>query len=339
MSAMATDYRRLTAWGYRWRLYSRLRGASRAWSAERDMERRPFPTVIQLQTINACNAACTMCPYPLFKRRFTPGRMDDALFEKITDEIAQHPEVDTFVPMLQNEPFLDRRILERVRAFKTKTGGRVAVELVTNGAFLTKDTVERIRDSGLDVLDISLDALDRDVYRKIRIGLDYDQVLAGVNRVIGAGLPHTAIFVRLVRVRENFGQVKAFARAWKARGIPVFIYSANSRAGALPDFDEELRVPEGDVPWTQKLGRRLARGYLHHCPVPFAGAAIVNNGDVLLCTQDWARREILGNLREQTLAEVWNGPRMREIRGLIAKRRYAEVPSCADCSLWRDGWF
>jgi len=281
MSAMATDYRRLTAWGYRWRLYSRLRGASRAWSAERDMERRPFPTVIQLQTINACNAACTMCPYPLFKRRFTPGRMDDALFEKITDEIAQHSEVDTFVPMLQNEPFLDRRILERVRAFKAKTGGRVAVELVTNGAFLTQDTVER----------------------------------------------------------ENFGQVKAFARAWKARGIPVFIYSANSRAGALPDFDEELRVPEADVPWMQKLGRRIARGYLHHCPVPFAGAAIVNNGDVLLCTQDWARREILGNLREQTLAEVWNGPRMREIRGLIAKRRYAEVPSCADCSLWRDGWF
>ena len=339
MTGVATDYRRLTAWGYRWRLYSRLRAASRAWSPSRDMAEKPFPAVIQLQTINACNAACTMCPYPLFKGRFARGRMDDALFEKITEEIAGQPEVDTFVPMLQNEPFLDRRILERVKHFKSRTGGRVAVELVTNGAFLNEDTVERIRDSGLDVLDISLDAISPAVYRKVRIGLDYEQVLAGVNRVIDARLPNTAIFVRLVRVRENFREVKVFARAWKARGVPVFIYSANSRAGALPDFDRELRVPEDEVPWTQRLGRRLVRGYLHHCPVPFAAAAILNNGDVLLCTQDWARRELLGNVRERSLSEIWNGPRMREIRTLIARRRYSEVPSCADCSLWRDGWF
>ena len=336
---MATDYTKLTAWGYRWRLYSRLRAASRAWSPERDMARQPFPAVIQLQTINACNAACTMCPYPLFKGRFTRGRMDDALFEKITSEISEHPEVDTFVPMLQNEPFLDRHILRRVKEFKARTGGRVAVELVTNGAFLTAETVELIRDSGLDVLDISLDAISPEVYRKVRIGLDYEQVLAGVNRVIDARLPHTAVFVRLVRVRENFREVKAFARAWKAKGVPVFIYSANSRAGSLPDFDEQLRVPEAEVPWSQRLERRAVRAYLHHCPVPFAGAAIVNNGDVLLCTQDWGRREVLGNVREQTLAEIWNGPRMREIRTLIARRRYGEVPSCSDCSLWRDGWF
>jgi radical SAM protein with 4Fe4S-binding SPASM domain len=336
---MGTDYKRLTTWGYRWRLYSKLRAANRAWSPTRDMARRPFPAVIQLQTINACNAACTMCPYPLFKGRFAKGRMDDFLFNKIVDEIAQHREVDTFIPMLQNEPFLDKRILDRVKAFKEKTGGRVAVELVTNGAFLTEETVERIRDSNLDILDISLDALSREVYEKIRIGLDYDQVLAGVNRAIDAALPHTAVFVRLVRVRENFHQVKAFARAWKKKGVPTFIYSANSRAGALPNFDAELRVPEAQVPWSQRLGRRLFRGYLHHCPVPFAGAAIVNSGDVLLCTQDWARHEVLGNVREQSLAEVWNGPRMREIRSLMVQRRYSEVPSCADCSLWRDGWF
>jgi len=336
---MATDYKHLGTWGYRWRLYSKLRAANHAWSRERDMARQPFPAVIQLQTINACNAACTMCPYPLYKGKFERGRMDDTLFDRITDEIAEHPEVDTFVPMLQNEPFLDRRILDRVKAFKQKTGGRVAVELVTNGAFLDPETIERIRDSHLDVLDISLDALSREVYEKIRLGLDYDQVLAGVDRAIAANLPATAIFVRLVRVRENFHQVKAFARAWKKKGVPIFIYSANSRSGALPNFDQELRVPEAEVPWPQRLGRRAFRAYMHHCPVPFAGAAILNNGDVLLCTQDWARHEILGNLRKQSLTEVWNGPRMREIRSLISQRRYAEVPSCADCSLWRDRWF
>ena len=33
-----------------------------------------------------------------------------------------------------------------------------------------------------------------------------------------------------------------------------------------------------------------------------------------MCTHDWAREEVLGNLRDHTLGELWNGDRMREIR-------------------------
>jgi radical SAM protein with 4Fe4S-binding SPASM domain len=330
--------RKMGKFAYQRWLYGGLRAANRKYSARDDMAAQPFPRIVQLQTINACNAACAMCPYPLYKDVFPRGRMDDALFDKVAEEIATREEVRTFVPMLQNEPFLDKRLFDRIASFKQRSEGRVTVELVTNGAFLTDDNIARIRACGLDVLDISLDALSREVYDSIRVGLDYDVVLAGVERVIAADLPDTSILVRLVRLRDNDHEVRDFARHWRRRGVPVFIYTANNRAGALKEFDRTQRLAEDDFSPLYRLGRRAMRAYMGHCPVPFGTASVLHNGDVLLCTQDWARNEILGNLAKASIAEIWNGPRMREIRRLVSTRRYDEVPACRDCSLWKDGW-
>ena len=295
-------HRKLSKLGYWYRVYQMLRRANRAYTPEGDMRKKPFPTVIQLQTINACQAACKMCPYPVFKDVFPRGRMDDKLFDKITDEIARYPEVETFVPMLQNEPLLDSRLFERIEQFRKKTAGRVRVELVTNGALLSEEHVRKLRTAELDVLDISLDAFSREVFEKIRIGLDYDQVLAGVERVIAADLPHTTVFIRLVRQADNAGEVRAFAGRWRERGVPVFIFDVTNRVGSVKDFADQVRLRQAQDSFVRKLGRRASRAWLHHCPLPFSTANILHNGDVLICVQDWARTEILGNVRDASLA-------------------------------------
>lgn len=325
--------------GYQLHLYGTFRAGNRDYSPARDMAAHPFPRYIQLQTINACQAACKMCPYPLLKDVFPRGRMDDGLFDKVVEEIALHPEVDTFVPMLQNEPFLDKHLFEKVRRFKERTRGTVKVELVTNGAFLTDQNIAKIRDCRLDLLDISLDAVSPEVYRRIRIGLDFDAVIAGVERVLAADLPDTGVFVRLVRQRDNVHEIREFASRWRRRGVPVFIYSVNSRVGAVEGFDEEIQVPDASVSLLQRVGRRAARAWMGHCPIPFSSTNILHNGDVLMCVHDWGRKEIVGNVRGATIAEIWNGERMRELRRLISQRRYTESPACRDCSLWKDGWF
>ncbi|HYN82835.1 MAG TPA: SPASM domain-containing protein [Gemmatimonadaceae bacterium] len=84
---------------------------------------------------------------------------------------------------------------------------------------------------------------------------------------------------------------------------------------------------------------RLSRVWFGHCPIPFSVASILHNGDVLMCVHDWGRKEIVGNVRDNTLAEVWNGDRMREIRSLVSQRRYDEVAACRNCGLVKEGWF
>ena len=148
-----------------------------------------------------------------------------------------------------------------------------------------------------------------------------------------------SVFVRLVRLKENLHEAEAFARTWRKRGVPVFVYTANNRDGSLDGWQEQLALPEERVSAWYKARRRLARMLIRHCPIPFSTANILHDGQMLMCVHDWQRNEILGNVRQQAIAEIWNGPRMREIRRLVSERRYEEVGSCRDCSLWREGWF
>jgi radical SAM protein with 4Fe4S-binding SPASM domain len=328
---------------YMHRLYGGMREARLAWTPEDDMAALSFPRLVQLQTLNACQASCVMCPWPEFRDLFPRGRMDDDLFDRIAEEVASRPEARSFVPMLQNEPFLDKRLFDRIARFRAMAGHRVQAELVTNGAFLTDENIARIRDVELDVLDISLDALHRETYARIRKGLDYDAVLAGVERVLAADLPHTKVFVRLVRQAENAREVGAFIRSWQARGVSVFVYTANNRTGAVREWDDRVGYREDSasapVQLVRRVGRAAMRTYVGGCcPVAFATTNILHDGTMLLCVHDWGRREVIGNVRDASIAELWNGPRMREIRRMMVERRYGEIAPCSECTLARDGW-
>ena len=56
------------------------------------------------------------------------------------------------------------------------------------------------------------------------------------------------------------------------------------------------------------------------------------NGDVLLCCVDWWRTEVMGNLKEQSLQEIWTSERMQEIRRGHAEKDASVLPQiCRDC--------
>jgi MoaA/NifB/PqqE/SkfB family radical SAM enzyme len=55
-----------------------------------------------------------------------------------------------------------------------------------------------------------------------------------------------------------------------------------------------------------------------------------------MCSNDWHNREILGNVRAQTIREIYNSPRMNEIRELMAQGRFEDIAACRDCSFYHD---
>jgi radical SAM protein with 4Fe4S-binding SPASM domain len=63
---------------------------------------------------------------------------------------------------------------------------------------------------------------------------------------------------------------------------------------------------------------------------------VLENGDVPMCSNDWHNREILGNVRAQTIREIYNSPRMNEIRELMAQGRFEDIAACRDCSFYHD---
>jgi radical SAM protein with 4Fe4S-binding SPASM domain len=313
-----------------------MRAAMRGYRPESDMSQHSFPTMVQVQTINACNASCVMCPYGRTPDSQTGGRMEDSLWNKIIEEIAEHKNVDTFIPMLQDEPFLDSQILEKVRVFKEKTEGRVRVELVTHGGLLTPETIEMICHSPLDTITISMDSIHREAYEKIRVGLKYDVVMGNIMRLIEAR-PKTKIAIRMVRQTLNRNEVEEFVAFWRARGVEAMVWDVGNRSGAVQQF-EGIKVPRENTWWYAMVSNLLLEVFAPHCPGPFYIANILHNGDVLACGFDWLHESVVGNVRNQTISEIWNSEKMREMRRLHYEKRGEEIDMCKRCSIWQKTW-
>jgi radical SAM protein with 4Fe4S-binding SPASM domain len=62
--------------------------------------------------------------------------------------------------------------------------------------------------------------------------------------------------------------------------------------------------------------------------------AVNFDGEVSICCCDWAREAVIGNLREDSLAEIWQGNLLRQFRLYHLQAEYNEIPLCRNCDVW-----
>ena len=66
------------------------------------------------------------------------------------------------------------------------------------------------------------------------------------------------------------------------------------------------------------------------CTIPFNIMTVGFDGRVLLCCQDWQFQEIVGDLRENTLVEVWDSPKFNEVRAMLLQMKRDKF-LCSKC--------
>lgn len=74
-------------------------------------------------------------------------------------------------------------------------------------------------------------------------------------------------------------------------------------------------------------------GYLfnHPCGRVFWELCITPNGDVIACCHDVRSRIVLGNVKEQSIEEVWNGERYCRLRKMMLENKRSEIEMCNVC--------
>lgn len=107
--------------------------------------------------------ACTMCFRNAWAADEARSDMDTRLFDRALDTLPAGVRTVFFGGM--GEPLIHRDIIYMVRRARAR-GTRT--ELLTNGTLLSREMSERLLDSGLDMLWISLDSLEAGEYEKIR---------------------------------------------------------------------------------------------------------------------------------------------------------------------------
>ncbi|RLD98022.1 MAG: radical SAM protein [Aquificota bacterium] len=262
----------------------------------------PFPRVIQIQTKSGCPARCVFCPNSIVGPKLTHGEMEWDLFTKIADEITRHS-VARISPYLMNEPLLDRRLGDKIRYLADRKQPDTVIKINSNGALLDDETGEQLIESGLDRINFSVHGIRKETYESQMVGLKLEKVLENIDRFLelkkrkGASKPRVRVtMVRTKAIEEELPEIMAY---WKARKVKVNVRPLENRA--MKEIAATGLNPKKWKPFS-------------FCNRLFEQAYILYNGDVVLCCVDWERTTILGNLREQSLEEIWNSPRFTEIR-------------------------
>lgn len=289
------------------------------------LTRRPvpsFPRTIQIQTFTGCNADCIFCPYGGTYETQPKGKMAPGLFERIIDEAAAH-RVRRISPYLMNEPLVDRGLFDKIRYIKA-TIPDCNVVVTSNGHFLTPQVADAILElgGGLHELYISLQGIDREPYEKtMRGSMNFERTLANVNHFIEEqrrrGLERPKLWITMVDTAVIDAR-KAVAY-WRSRGVASKYTTLENRGGNIRN--------------AENFSRTKAMSYCTTCTRLFKQAYILFNGDMVLCCVDYSREQVLGNITNSSIDDVWNGPVATEIRRRYLGHQFDGLPLCGNCKI------
>jgi MoaA/NifB/PqqE/SkfB family radical SAM enzyme len=253
------------------------------------------------------------------------GYMDRDLFMRIVDDAAATGVTEARL-FLGGEPLLHREIARFVR-YAADAG--LLTNIHTNATLLDAGMSESLMDAGLHMLTFSFDGETAEEYEGIRIGADFERVLDNIllflrmKRDRGASLPETTL--QLIRPVPPSGS----PRTGVGEGF-------RSRFEGLP-LDKWLVIPPHN--WAGEMsgiGEAHPGKVYFPCQLPWRSLSIAWDGRVVACCGDLNGRMILGDLRESTISEVWNGERLLSVRRQLLGREKPVNALCSACtSPWR----
>jgi MoaA/NifB/PqqE/SkfB family radical SAM enzyme len=276
------------------------------------------PQTLLIESTNSCNAMCSMCAFPFMKRQ--KGYMSQEVFEKIVED-ASRSGIELINLQSMGEPLLDRKFFERVRLIKQHG---LKVMFHTNGSLLDKEKAGLTLEAGVDMVSISIDAFTKETYERIRRGLSLEEVVKNVTNLMEMKkrqkrqLPIVKLNYALLD--ENAHEVSAFYNFWHKKVDHVNVNLAMDWAGQL-DVKSHLSLHITNHP-----------PFLNPCEVLWEEMVVLWDGRVSLCCLDYEGSVIMGDLKNQSIIEVWLGKKLQRYRNEMLEAGRSSLPLCNTCS-------
>ncbi len=145
---------------------------------------------LRVSVTDRCNFRCVYCmPKSVFSKdyKFLP-RKDLLSFEEITRVVETAARFGvTKIRLTGGEPLI-RNDLEQLIEWIANVDGIRDISLTTNATLLTKKRAESLRAAGLQRLNVSLDAIDDETFKRVNdVGVGVQDVLDGIENASLAG--------------------------------------------------------------------------------------------------------------------------------------------------------
>jgi radical SAM protein with 4Fe4S-binding SPASM domain len=308
--------------------YSELRRAPR--TLLRDAVPLKAPFTIYVEPTNICNFKCVYCPesFEDFEQRSGGlSRMEIKDFERVSDQIKAMGGVKTLNFYMMGEPLVNRDLPAFVEiAQRKKIADRVI--LTTNASLLSEETSRRLLDARLDYLRVSVYGGTAQTYAsRTQSKVPLDRVARNVSKFqelrneTGARCFTYAKMIDSGDPVENAAFLETFGPIVDEAAIEPVMNWNDPDEGNLAQIDSAALL-QGSYFQNRKTV----------CPQPFYTLVVHADLRVSTCCVDWAKQAVVGDLKTQTLEQVWNGQELRDFHLAHLERRKSELPACKNCT-------
>lgn len=274
-----------------------------------------LPLSISIEASAECNLACKYCYQrdwgENIKRK--KGIMDFLFFKNFIEQIGSQPYPVNINFDLGGEPFLNSNLMDMVDL--ACSYGK-STNITTNGTLLTDKLIDRILESQLHKISISMD-----IVNGVNIKQEWliSDIVAKVNNLIS----------KKNRLKKKTPRVV----------IRCINLKGTSRKSVLelfePKPDAVIFTPLTN--WAGLIDSEPSHNEYHICLLPWLEMAMLYNGDFILCCNDPRGDLIMGNFPEEDITRIWQGEKLNELRRRIVKRNlpFLEEQNCGKCTRLR----
>lgn len=129
--------------------------------------------LLQIEPTTRCNFNCIFCA----GRHMEQGDMDFDDYKQIIDSFQDLK----FIQLQgEGEPFLHSKIFDMIKYSKSKD---IIIQTTTNGSLFSPENVSNIIDSGLDIVNISIDSPNESDFKRIRGG-SFEKIVEGIKLLV-----------------------------------------------------------------------------------------------------------------------------------------------------------
>ena len=294
-----------------------------------------YPMRLQIETTDLCNAKCIMCSHA-----YNTGTGLNPLKQGITKKLKNVlPYVRNIIIHGNGEPFINKNIVEYLNEFL-----KYEIRFVsnTNLSIVNEDLIE-LWNKSFDELNISCDGCTKDVYEKIRVGLDFEQFFSNV-KLVRKRCPKLNLRMMVVLMHQNMHQMKDMVQFADELGINQIIFNQlcvdeknnniNDAAYLYPEELTKYTLEAVNEAKNRKISVIIPDEILKNENQTIKNVNIENDDFKLNCKGicDWAvsspyidlrgnvaiccihQQKILGNLFEEDFDTIWNNKEYQNIR-------------------------
>ena len=278
-----------------------------------------FPKILRIEPASSCNFRCIHCPTG---QDLNPslGIMSEDTFNKIYEKISKYS-FKVIVLYHGGEPFLNQNFIKMVTKLRPLTN---TIKTVTNGSLLNDSIIEQIIDSGIDIVEFSLDGVSSEENDKIRVGGNFQKIAKNIEKLIvlrnNRNLKKPQIYIANTQIPSNIHQLDSIQ-------VPQYLQDTFREIG--DDIQYKLTYA---MSWPGlTINPQPAKLENNHCDHIVNTFTIRWNGDVVPCCFDLVNMMVMGNVVTEELENIWNNEKYQKLRNDIKNFNPPEL--CKNCTV------